>query len=120
MRLSQSTGFSSPVDVRMVAAIRLVLASFALLVVYIDPFQPDRQVRLTYTLLVSYTVYCALLCVFTFLAPRFVPLGILHWLDLIWYTGLIAVSSGTNSIFFFFFIFAILVASFCWGSSTGL
>lgn len=116
----QSAGFSNPVEVRMISAIRLALASFALLVVYIDPFQPDRQVRLTYTLLVSYTVYCALLCVLTFLAPRFVPLAILHWLDLIWYTGLIAVSSGTNSIFFFFFIFAILVASFRWGSSAGL
>jgi signal transduction histidine kinase len=43
----------------------------------------------------------------------------LHWIDFGWYLGLVALSSGTNSIFFFFVFFSILVASFWWGFSSG-
>lgn len=41
-------------------------------------------------------------------------------MDVGWYTLLIALSSGTNSVFFFGFYFAILVASFRWGFAAGL
>jgi signal transduction histidine kinase len=43
----------------------------------------------------------------------------LHWIDIMWYTILVALSSGTNSIFFFGFLFAILVASFRYGFASG-
>jgi hypothetical protein len=57
----------------MIFAMQLVLAAAA--VIYIDRSQPDRLVRLTYSLLVLYTVYSALICALSFLAPRFFPLG---------------------------------------------
>jgi signal transduction histidine kinase len=44
----------------------------------------------------------------------------MHWVDMVWYLGLIALSGGANSIFFNFFFFAILVASFGWGYKAGL
>jgi signal transduction histidine kinase len=99
---------------------RLVLAATALLIIFIDPLQPDRLVTLTYSLLFAYTAYSALLLIVAFLAPHLLPARILHWLDLIWYVALISTSSGTSSIFFLFFFFPMLVASFRWGFLSGL
>lgn len=104
----------------MISPMRLVLAAAALLIIYIDPSQPDRLVGLTYSLLIGYTVYSAVVLLLSLIAPRRLPLGVLHWIDMIWYVALIAASSGTSSIFFLFFFFPILVASFRWGFASGL
>ena len=108
----------SSLESRMIAVIRLILASSALLIIFIDPSEPDRYVVLTYTILVLYTLYSAALYLFAryFEAIR----RWVHWLDVGWFTGLIALSSGTNSLFFFGFPFAILMASFRWGFRPGL
>lgn len=110
------------VDSRMVAAMRVVLASSALVIIYVDPLEPDRFVSITYAALILYTLYSAGLYV---LQVRYSPLSEpisswSHWADVGWYLVLIALSSGTSSIFFFFFFFAILVASFRWGFASGL
>src|SRR5262245_42109138 len=107
------------IHTRLISPMRFVLSAAALLIIYIDPSQPDRMVRLTYSLLIGYTVYSALILAVAWTAPRRLPLGVIHWLDLVWYVALIAASSGTNSIFFLFFFFAILVASFRWGFVSG-
>jgi signal transduction histidine kinase len=104
----------------MVAAVRLVLASSALVILYIDPSEPDRFVSITYGALLLYTLYSASLYV---LQVRYSSLSEpisswSHWADVGWYLVLIALSSGTSSIFFFFF--SILVASFHWGFASGL
>lgn len=108
------------VDERLVNLTRFVLALSALIIIYIDPSEPDRLVNVTYTALALYTVYSA--CVY-FLSLKHQSAfgGIpLYWIDVAWYLILISLSSGTNSLFFFFFYFAILVASFRSGYSTGL
>jgi len=99
---------------------RFFLAAAALLIIYIDPSQPDRLVQLTYSLLIGYTVYSAIVLVVALKSPHRLPMAVLHWLDLVWYVALIAASSGTNSIFFLFLFFAILVASFRCGFASGL
>lgn len=99
---------------------RVVLASSALVVIYIDPFEPDRFVALTYITLAGYVVYSVLLYTFFSRDRQILPLPLLHWLDLAWYTLIISLSRGTNSIFFFFFFFAILAASFGWGLRSGV
>src|SRR5262245_28122005 len=48
------------------------------------------------------------------------PATAAYWADVGWYILLIVSSKGTNSIFFFFLYFPILVASFQWGFSAGL
>jgi signal transduction histidine kinase len=108
------------IDTRLISPMRFVLAAAALLIIYIDPSQPDRLVGLTYSLLIGYTAYSALVLIFAWATPRYLPVGVLHWVDLIWYVALIAASSGTNSIFFLFFFFAILVASFRFGFVSGV
>ena len=101
---------------------RLILASAALLVIYIDPSEPDRFIAATYTALALYVAYS----LFLYLTSGNQVSHLLwlhswaHWLDVAWYTGLIALSSGTSSIFFFFYFFSILVASFRWGFASGL
>src|SRR5438132_8931786 len=106
-------------NLRTVCAARLILALSALVIIYIDPSEPDRLVGLTYTALILYTIYSAVIYVLSVSRSRALPLGILHWFDLAWYVLLIAFSSGTNSIFFFLFFFAILVASFTRGFASG-
>lgn len=108
------------VDLRLVSGMRFILAASALLVIVIDPSEPNRYIRLTYSALGLYTLYSA---VFFFLSVRrsdLVPARYMHWFDILWYLAFVAMSSGTSSIFFNFFFFAILVASFGWGYTAGL
>ena len=108
------------VDERLVNFTRLVLALSALLIIYVDPSEPDRLVKITYTTLALYTVYSAVVYFLSIRrqsAFRGIPL---HWLDVAWYVVLVSLSSGTNSLFFFFFFFVILAASFSSGYRAGL
>ena len=108
------------VDDRLVNFTRFILALSALIIIYIDPSEPDRLVNITYATLVLYTVYSAtiyFLSVRQQSSLRSIPL---HWIDVSWYLVLISLSSGTNSLFFFFFFFVILAASFRSGYNAGL
>jgi len=107
-------------DLRMISAMRVILACSALVVTVIDPSEPDELVFPTYLALTGYVIYSGVIYILAIRHSRILPGKILHWLDIAWYLALIAVSSGTNSIFFFFFFFAMLVASFGWGFSEGL
>lgn len=115
----QSAGLES-VDDRMISLMRLILALSALLIIYIDPSEPDRLVAVTYGALVVYSVYGGVLYYLSFRGRPRLPLSISHWIDIGCFLVLVALSSGTNSIFFFFFFFAILVASFRLGFKAGL
>lgn len=109
-------------DLRKISEMRVVLAFSALLVILIDPSEPNRFVGPTYLYLAlaAYGLYSIVIWTLAVRRSRSLPITILHWLDVAWYLPLIALSSGTNSIFFFFFFFAILVASFGWGFHAGM
>ena len=113
---------SSALDSQMIEWMRLALAAAALLIIFVDPSEPDRFVALTYTLLVLYTVYSGALILLARWKSRLFPFiqAWSHWLDMGWYTVLIALSSGTNSLFFFGFFFSILTASFGRGYRSGM
>src|ERR1043166_4419564 len=107
------------VDERLGNLTRFFLAPSALIIIYVDPSEPDRFVKLTYTTLALYTVYSASVY-FLSRRPQSAFRGVpLYWIDVAWYVVLISLSSGTNSLFFFFFFFAILVASFRAGYKAG-
>jgi signal transduction histidine kinase len=112
--------FTEALDGRMVCRMRLLLALSALLIIYVDPAEPNRLVAVTYGALVLYSLYSAALYVYSGRARGRAPSRAAHWVDTGWYLLLVALSSGTSSIFFFFFFFSILVASFHWGFSEGL
>ena len=108
------------IDLRLVSMMRLMLAGAALFVVFIDPSQPDRPAKLTYTVLACYTIYSVAILFLSVRRRDLIPARYMHWFDMVWYLGLMALSSSTSSIFFSFFFFAILVASFGWGYTAGL
>src|SRR5258705_9034378 len=100
------------IDLRKISVIRVILALSALLVVYVDPSDSHRFLGITYFFLAGYVVYSVALWVMAVRHSPTFPIRNLHWLDVGWYVPLIALSNGTNSIFLFYFFFAILLASF--------
>ena len=104
----------------MMSAMRLALAASTLVIVWIDPTQPDQFLRATYITLFLYTLYSLFVYIASLRWSKILPISYLQWIDLTWYVLLIALSGGTDSVFFFFFFFAILVASFGRGFRWGL
>lgn len=111
--------FSQPVDVRAICALRLLLSSTALLIVYIDPSKPYQFAGIIYATLILYTSYSAFLKILSIRNSRFLPVKIMHWLDVAWFIPLIALSNGINSVFFFALL-AVLAASSGWGFWMGV
>jgi signal transduction histidine kinase len=106
---------------RMIGLIRLVLAAAGLVIIYLVPEEPDRLVEVTYTALILYTLYSAVVYGLE-LAGRLPGWAARwgHWVDVGCYTLLITLSHGTNSVFFFGYFLPILVASFRWGFASGI
>jgi signal transduction histidine kinase len=106
----------------MIAGVRLALAFSGLLIIWLDPVEPDRLAPVTYAALVSYTLYSVFIGALVLRAKRSGNriLAWSHWVDVASYSILVALSSGTNSIFFFGFFFAIIASSFRFGYKTGL
>jgi signal transduction histidine kinase len=108
------------VDRRTVALLRILLAFVAFSVTLIDPTEPQRFVELTYFLLAAYFVYSILLFIMAGQERPLIPLRWTHWLDVTWFVVITGLSNGPSSIFFFFFMFPIMVASFRWGFAEGM
>lgn len=100
-----------------------MLAVTALIIIFLDPSQPDNgDWRFTYALLAAFTLYSSILYFWAIRRSAFLASieSWSHWIDVAWFTLLIAMSNGTNQIFFFGFLFAILVASFRRGFRAGI
>ena len=97
-----------------------MLAASALLVFLIDPIEGSRFGPHTYVTLALFTIYSAVLVFLSIRRSDLVPIRYMHWLDIVWFLILISLSTSSNSIFYNFFFFAILVASFGWGYLSGL
>jgi signal transduction histidine kinase len=107
------------VDARMVALMRCVLVLSGLGIIWVDPTEPARYVELTYVSLIVYGIWSIGLFAS---AGRSIPTvhRFAPWIDVVCAAYLVALTQGTNSIFFFIFLFAILVASFSRGYREGL
>ena len=105
----------------MIAAIRCILALSALVIAYVDPTQPAIFSGLTYTSLVVYSIWSAVLAIMAFWRdPDAPPPRDTYWGDMLFCAYLVTLTQGTNSLFFTFFLFAILSASFSRGTQEGL
>lgn len=107
------------IDLRLIAGMRVVLGTSALLVVLIG-LRPLTRDTPTYITLVLYSLYGLLIYHLSVRRNPLVAHKVLPWLDLLWYVPLIAFTSDTNSLFYYFFFFSIIVASFSWGLTDGL
>ena len=110
------TALAESVDTGMVAIMRCLLALVGLVVIYLDPGRTP-WVELTYASLLAYAAYSSVVCAVTVrhpLAQRAQP-----WVDVLFYVYLLALTEGAGSIFFHFFFFAIIAASFSRGFRDG-
>jgi signal transduction histidine kinase len=101
---------------------RFTLACSSLLVFFLDPIESGLPSELTHALLISYCLYSACF-LFDYDMRLFRELAsnrATHWIDTIFFSCLIALTGGADSIFFFFLFFPIIVASFSWGFKEGL
>ena len=100
---------------------RCILAFSGLVIAYVDPTQPAIFSALTYSSLIIYGVWSAVLAIMAFRRdPDAPPPRDTHWGDVLFCAYLVTLTQGTNSLFFSFFLFAILSASFSRGYLEGL
>ena len=104
----------------MIGLVRLALALAALIIIFIDPTEPDKNVELTYGALVLYVAYSTTVYAFSLRRHEHHPRRLTHWVDVAFYLCFVSLSNGTNSVFFFSFFFAIIVASFRFGFPEGM
>src|SRR5262252_3877420 len=92
---------------RKLGLLRLILAAAALLIIFIDPTEPDRYVSLTYFSLVAIAIYSLFVYIAAIQRTNFSAkvLTCLIWVDIAWATAMISMSSGTASVFYFFYMF---------------
>ena len=107
-------------DLRLIAGMRVVLGTSALLVVLIEPIERPRWVIPIYIALACYSLYGLLVYHLSVRRNPVVANKVIPWLDLLWYVPLIAYTTHINSSFYYFFFFSIIVASFSWGMTDGL
>jgi signal transduction histidine kinase len=109
-----------PVDALMVARMRLIQAVAGFASVYIDPHATGLVTDIPLWALSSYSAYSVGLYLLAIYRRELLRSRLAHWADVAWYLFIIALSAGSNSIFYVFFFFSILVASFGWGFSEGI
>ena len=106
---------------RMIAVMRLVMASAILLIFFLDSTWTGQSVASpSFNILIFYTLFSLVLYLFEFYERPLIPAITAHWVDVGWYALLIAVSNDVNSIYLYGFFFSILIASFRWGFKSGL
>jgi signal transduction histidine kinase len=107
-------------DVLMAARMRLVLSISALLAVAVDGGQSRPPVASAVWLAFSgYVLHSLLVYASTRMGWRHVHGKAVHWSDVLWFTLIIFVTDGVQSLFFLFYFFAILTSSFRWGFEEG-
>ena len=107
------------IDLRLIAGMRVVLGTSALLVVLIESMEARVWATPIHLTLAFYSLYGLLVYHLSVRRNPIVAHKIVPWLDLLWYLPLVF-TSGPNSGFYYFFFFSIIVASFTWGLTDGL
>lgn len=99
----------------------MYLAFSGLVIVYVDSTQPAIFSALTYSSLINYGIWSCVLSIMAFRRdPAAPPPRDVRWGDVLFCAYLVTLIQGTNSLFFTFFLFAILSASFSRGFQEGL
>ncbi len=106
-------------DAQMAAQMRLVLAVAAMMAAFVDAGfgrQPGQPAWIAFA---GYLVYSATVCALLRWAPTALRGRLAHWLDVAWFTMIIALAGGAQNLYFLFYFFAILCAAFRWGYEEG-
>ena len=108
------------IDLRLIAGMRVVLGTSALLVVLLESMEFKAWGTPIQVTLALYSLYGLLIYHLSLRRILVVAHKAIPWLDLLWYLPLVIFTRNANSSFYYFYFFAIIVASFTWGLSEGL
>lgn len=108
------------VQARMLVLSRCVLALSGLGIIWIDPTGPTRLVEWTYASLAIYSLYSVMLAIASYSSRWPTPHRAMHWIDVLFFAYLIALTGSANSFYVTFFVYPILVASFSRGFREGM
>jgi signal transduction histidine kinase len=105
-------------ELALTARMRAILAFATLLTISIDPDGLGKPQPFTMLVFYAYTAHSIVILILRhtrsdILAPR-----LTHWLDVIWFSLLLAFT-GPQSAFFFLYFFPIATAAFRWGHDEG-
>lgn len=116
----EKRGFGAITD-RTLSGLRLLLSISAFLIILIDPTEPSRLQGLTHASLVGYILYSFLIYLLArhHTNFRWTTMQYVIWADVVWYSALMTLGTGTNAVFFFFFLFAIIAGSSRGGTQLG-
>jgi signal transduction histidine kinase len=107
---------------RLIASARLVLAAFSLVAIYLDSYELSRYEQASYSALVAYLAYAALIALLLWTSPTppaRLPIAT-HAVDLAAFFVLIYFTEGPTSPFFIYFVFALISATLRWHWSGAL
>jgi signal transduction histidine kinase len=102
---------------RLIAACRLTLAVASLAAIYLDPLEPSRLPRTTYSLLSIYSLYALGVMAWTAAAQTTSRRRVLasHLLDMTFFGLINYMTAGPTSPFFVYFVFGIICAMLRFG-----
>jgi len=103
----------------MVGWMRLALAAAALLTIFIDSAGMGNSSRYAWIALLGYFCYSLLIYVLSLHFHQSAQPRLVHWADAGWSACIVFFTGYESSLFFPFFFFAILTASFRWGFEEG-
>ena len=107
-------------DALMVARMRLVLSVSALLAVAVEAGDNRQHIDSAVWLAFSgYILHSLLVYACTRTGRPCFQGKAIHWSDVLWFTLILFVTDGVQSLFFLFYFFAILTSSFRWGFEEG-
>lgn len=113
-------GISVAADALMVSRMRLVLSVSALLAVVVDAGDHRDHVNgAVWLAFCGYVLHSLLVYACTRMGRPYFQGKVIHWSDVLWFTLIIFVTDGVQSLFFLFYFFAILTSAFRWGFEEG-
>lgn len=104
---------------RIIIVSRIVLATFSLLAIWLDPIEPAATASLTFRILQVYFFYAVcLLPILLWFPLQIKRIGLCsHIIDVCLYSLLVTITQGSASPFFSYFIFALFAAALRWQKS---
>ena len=106
-------------DARLISRMRLVLAISVLLVVLAEPSVLNDANVLTWLIFVGYLFHSTVIYIWSRINHPLIQGRLIHRLDVVWFSLIVAFTGGVQSALFPFFFFAILASSFRWGLEEG-
>src|SRR2546426_5008927 len=101
---------------RVLSAGRVILATFSLLAIWLDPSEPAKYARITYSLLAGYVIYALFLALLAWHSDvLLVRLRLFtHVVDLTLFSLFMYFTEAPSSPFFVYFVFSLVGATLRW------